>query len=76
MRLEVRSTIEEQPVEQIDAQARRMPDQVDRLRYLRSLLILAPGATRWWKRLPAREVAAIALAAVLIGMAILVWILT
>ena len=75
MRLEVRSTVEEQPVEQIDAQARRMPDQVERLRYLRTLLILTPVGTRRWRRLPVRELAAIGLAAVLIGMAILVWIL-
>ena len=76
MRLEVRSTIEEQPVEQIDAQARRMPNQVERLRYLRALLILAPGKARWWTRLPALELAAIGVMAALIGMAILVWILT
>jgi hypothetical protein len=76
VKLEVRSTVEEQPVEQIDAQARRMPDQVERLRYLRALLILTPAGTRWWRRLPARELAAIGVAAALIGLAILVWILT
>ena len=84
MRLAVRSRLEvqargEQAVEQIDAEARRMPDQVERLRHLRAFLILSPRRFRWrsflWKRPPLLELTALVMAAALIGVAILVWIL-
>jgi hypothetical protein len=71
MRLEVRSTIEA-PVEEIASQARRIPDRVRRLRYLRESVVLAPTRI-WW--LPSPKAAAIGLMA-LIGMAILIWIVT
>ena len=73
MRLEVRSTIEA-PVEEIASQARRIPDRVRRLRYLRESVVLAPTKI-WWTWLPSPKAATIGLMA-LIGTAILIWIVT
>ena len=72
MRLEVRSTIRE-PIDQIARQAYRMPDQVQRLRYLRGLVTLSPATARWrlWAR--SRPAVAIGAVAILIGAAFLVW---
>ena len=77
-RLEVRAKGERE-VEQIEAEARRLLDPVERLRHLRAFLILTPRRFRCgsfrWRRPPLLELAVLAAAAGLIGTSILVWIL-
>jgi hypothetical protein len=75
VKLEV-SSATETPVEEIASQAGRIADHVHRLRYLRGRVILTPiEALSWRTRLLSAEAAAIAVTAMVFGIAILVWIL-
>jgi hypothetical protein len=75
VRLEV-SSATETPVEEIASQAGRIADHVQRLRYLRGRVVLAPiEAPSWRTRLLSAEAAAIGVTAMVFGIAILVWIL-
>ena len=70
MQLEIRSKTEE-PVAEIAGQARRIADEIERLRYLRGTVTLVPVAPRWRVWLQSPTVAAI-IAAAIIGIAIVV----
>jgi len=72
------SSATEKPVEEIATQASGIKDQVQRLRYLRERVVLvplAPLAAAWRIRLLSAEAAAIGVTVMVIGLAILVWIL-
>jgi len=75
VRLEI-SSAREEPLQEIASQAARIADQVQRLRYLRQRVVLAPIKARWrtWLTLPGAI--AIGAAVILIGIAASVWILT
>ncbi len=65
----------QQSVRVIAEQARQMPDQVERLRYLRSLITIAPRGH--WRGIqlwpPGKAVIAVVSAATALGVAILTW---
>ena len=74
VRVEVNSATAK-PVDEIASQASGIKDQVQRLRYLRERVVLAPLAASGWVRLLSAETAAIGVMVLVIGLAILVWIL-
>ena len=74
MKAEIQSR-SQQSVRVIAEQARQMPDQVERLRYLQSLITIAPH--HHWRGIqlwpPGKAALAIVSAATALGIAILTW---
>ena len=65
-----------EPVEDVAAHARRIPDQVLRLRYLRTSVKLAPQGSIWRTRWGLFAAAVIGAASVIAGMTIMGWLRT